>query len=382
MKTNSLRLVALALSVLVTLGAGAQKVNKVAAMQKVGTQTVIRSTDPRLPHTLVYFDHEVNLAEMPAEVRAFMGSYEEAVTRIENGSDPEEILPICAATGDVTVGPILGDIEFDQGTPYNDKCPVLNGGRAVTGCVATAMAEIMTFWQYPSVGKGTATYTGSRGATTYNFADHPFDWTKIKHTYKNGNYSTQEASAIAELMLSCGASVNMNYNAAGSGANSDNVLPALRDIFGYDPAIGHLHDATDEQIATIWVLRMKREFDANRPVYYAGSNQTSGHAFVIDGYRTEGDVTYFHVNWGWNGSMNGWFLISNLKPDDVNYSAYSNDCIYNIYPLGAGIDNVKNDDPARLDLTKPVYTILGTKIPAESMQRGQIYIQGGHKFVW
>ena len=234
MKTNSLRLVALALSVLVTLGAGAQKVNKVAAMQKVGKQSVIRSTDPRLPQTLVYFDHEVNLAEMPAEVRAFMGSYEEAVTRIENGSDPEEILPICAATGDVTVGPILGDIEFDQGTPYNDKCPVLNGGRAVTGCVATAMAEIMTFWQYPSVGKGTATYTGSRGATTYSFADHPFDWTKIKHTYKNGNYSAQEGAAIAELMLACGASVNMNYNAAGSGANSDNVLPALRDIFGYD----------------------------------------------------------------------------------------------------------------------------------------------------
>lgn len=381
-----LRLLAVALLAATTLSAAAQtdvRVNKVLRAHKQGNKTVLRSSDNRLPQDIVRFDREEDVANLPEEVRSFLSSYEEALRRIDEGAEPSQVISVDpnAAYQTIEVGPILGDIMFDQGTPYNDKCPIINNARAITGCVATAMAEIMAFWKFPDVGTGSTTYTGSRGAETYNFAEHPFDWNKIISTYKY-DYTAAQGNAIAELMLACGASVNMNYNSSGSGAQSDKVLPALRDFFGYDPAIEYLHDAPDDIISTVWVAVLKKEFDNNRPVYYAGSSQTAGHAFVMDGYKIEGTDVYFHVNWGWNGLYNGWYLITNLRPEDTNYSAYSNDIVFQIYPLGAGVENTKAETATQLDMNAPVYTILGNKIPASSMQRGMIYIQNGRKFVW
>ena len=360
------------------------RVNKLLKAQKVQGKTVLKAQDRRLPQNVVIFDNPVDVASMPQEVRDFLSSYDEALRRIdEEGADPASVLSIGQSLATTTeVGPILGDIEFDQGTPYNNNCPIVSNARAITGCVATAMAQIMTFHQYPSVGTGTTTYTGSHGAETFVFADHPFDWNNILHTYKNGGYTAAQANAVAELMLACGASVNMNYTANASGANSEKVLPALRDNFGYSTQMEYLHDAEDNIIQTVWVEVLKAEFDQNRPVYYAGSTQTSGHAFVLDGYKVEDGQTYFHVNWGWNGSYNGWFLITRLKPQNENYSAYSNDLIVNIVPKGAGIDNTDAETALQVDMNAPVYTILGNKMPASSMQRGMIYIQNGRKFVW
>ena len=381
-----MRSLAVMVFAVMAMGAFAQsdvRVSNVLRAQKMGKQTVLRSTDSRLPQDVVRFDREEDVANMPQELRDFLGCYEEALRRMDEGAEPSQVLSVdpYASFQTTEVGPILGDIEFDQGTPYNDKCPIINNARAITGCVATAMAEIMRFWKYPSVGTGSATYTGSKGAQTYNFADHPFDWNNMLPTYKH-DYTATQASAVAELMLACGASVNMNYAYDGSGAHSENVLPALRDYFGFDPSIEYLHDATDDIISTVWVVVLKNEFDNGRPVYYAGSNQTSGHAFVMDGYRTDGSDVYFHVNWGWNGAYNGWYLITYLRPQDVNYSAYSNDLVYRIFPRGMGVENTEAEVATKLDMNAPVYTILGNKIPASSMQRGMIYIQNGRKFVW
>jgi len=379
-------LAAMAMSVAVP-SASAQsevKANKLLKAQKISGKTVLKSNDSRLPQTLAYFDHEVDMNNLPQEVRSFLRSYEEAVRRIEQGASQNEVLLIGTATTNDSVGPILGDIEFDQGTPYNNKCPYLNGARAVTGCVATAMAQIMTYYRYPAKGTGTATYTGSSGQTTYNYNDHPFDWNNILHQYK-GNYTTEQGNAVAELMLACGASVNMNYNYDGSGANSEKVLPALRDIFGFDPAIEYsAPDPVGDPIQNaVWTEAFKMEFDAKRPVYYSGGTQADGHAFVLDGYKVVNNITYFHVNWGWSGGFNGWFLLTALcpHPGEAGYS-YRNQCVYQIFPLGAGIDNTKESGALKVDMDAPVYTILGSKIPASSMQRGMIYIQNGRKFVW
>lgn len=381
-----LRLLAVALLAATTLSAAAQtdvRVNKVWRAQKLGKQTVLRSTDSRLPQNVVMFDHEEDLSKAPQEFLDFLESYEEALARMDAGEDASSVISIeRTATLEDSVGPILGAIAFDQETPYNDKCPIINSGRAVTGCVATAMAEIMTFWKYPAVGVGTTTYTGSNGAQTYNFADHPFDWDHILPTYTRGNYTSTQANAISELMLACGASVNMNYSAEGSGAASEKAFTALRDYFGYDSSIEYLHDAEDNIIQTVWVAVLKSEFNAGRPVYYAGSTQRDGHAFCMDGYKTDGSTVWFHVNWGWNGAYNGWYLISFLKPKEKNYSAYSNDIIFNIFPPGSAIENTEEEVATKVNMNAPVYTILGNKIPASSMQRGMIYIQSGRKFVW
>ena len=390
MKTKiQLRGLAVVLLAGLTLTAMAQsdvRVGKALRMQKVGGKTLLKSTDNRLPLTVAKFDHEVDYATLPQEVRDFLSSYDEALRQIDNGSEIASVLSVdpSASYQETTVGPLLGAIEFDQDTPYNNHCPVLNNGRAVTGCVATAMAQIMTYWKYPSVGVGSTTYTSSTGAQTFNFPDHPFEWKNILDTYTPGNYTAVQANAIAELMLACGASVNMNYSSDGSGADSRNVAPALSNFFGYDPSIEHLRDATESIITTIWVACLMDEIDHNRPVYYAGSNQIEGHAFVIDGYQTEGNAVYFHVNWGWSGHGNGYYLITNLRPEGgtINYSAYSNDFILNIFPKGAGIENTVADVAQRVDMNAPVYTILGNKVPASSMQHGMIYIQNGRKFVW
>ncbi len=384
MKHPVLTILSLTAFVLSASAQSEMKVNKVLRLQQFGNKSVLTSTDSRLPQAVVEFDHATDMTDMPQEVLDFLSSYEEASRRIEAGADPASVLSIdrspSAALED-SVGPLLGDIAFDQGTPYNDRCPVINNARAITGCVATAMSELMAFWQYPSVGTGTATYTGSNGAQTFNFADHPFDWDNILPTYTAGHYTSAQAGAIAELMLAAGASVNMNYNSNGSGANSERVLPALRDVFGYSPSMEFLHDASDDIIATVWVACLKKEFNEGRPVYYSGATQTSGHAFVIDGYKTSNGNVLFHVNWGWNGSYNGWYLITSLRPQNENYSSYRNDFVFNIRPKGEGIDHIASSE-TRIDMNAPVYTILGNKIPANSMQRGMIYIQNGRKFVW
>lgn len=359
------------------------KVNKLLKAQKINGKSVLKSNDSRLPQVVAYFDHEVDMQNLPKEVRSFLSSYDEAVRRIDEGVSADEVLMMDGTGTNTVVGPVLGDIEFNQDAPYNNKCPYINGGRALTGCVATAMSQIMTFYQYPAVGTGTTTYTGSSGEATYNFADHPFNWSNILHQYK-GVYTNAQGDAVAELMLACGASVKMNYNTDGSGANSEKVAPALRDYFGYDSQIAYAQpDPSQETQYTIWTTRLRREFDANRPVYYSGGTQTDGHAFVIDGYKEENGVTYFHVNWGWSGAYNGYFLLTGLRPKSTESGySYRNQCVYNIFPLGSGIENTKESGTWKVDMDAPVYTVLGTKIPATNMQRGMIYIQNGRKFVW
>lgn len=387
MKTNIERMLAVVMMAAMAMGAMAQsdvRVSKVLRAQKLGKQTVLRSMDSRLPQNVVMFDREEDLSNAPQEFRDFLESYEEALTRMDAGEDPAAVISIERSnTGMDSVGPLLDPIMFDQGTPYNDKCPVINGGRAVTGCVATAMAQVMTYWKYPDVGTGSATYTGGKGIQTYNFADHPFDWNNILPTYTLSNYTTAQGNAIAELMLACGASVNMDYSAEGSGSHIEYVHTAMPTYFKYDPAIEYLHDAETNIIELVWVAALKREFNAGRPVIYSGMPASGdGHAFCLDGYKTDGTTVWFHVSWGWNGHYNGWYLITNLKPSSTNYSLRHNEMLINVFPLGLGVENTKEEVATKLDMNAPVYTILGNKIPASSMQRGMIYIQNGRKFVW
>ena len=125
--------------------------------------------------------------------------------------------------------------------------------------------------------------------------------------------------------------------------------------------------------------------DAGHPVIYAGSsgNAITGHCFVVDGYKFDAaGNTYFHINWGWSGLNDGWFLITAFQPtpDETNYSYYRNSMVYDIYPpTGTGVDNTSSN---KLDLTMPVYNILGQQVNVNQLQRGMIYIQKGRKFVW
>ncbi len=214
--------------------------------------------------------------------------------------------------------PLLGSIKWDQYPYYNADCPVdagagTFGGRDVTGCVATAMAQVMKYWSWPTTGVGTHSYSSSSygtlsatfGSTTYNWAAMP-------------NSVTSASPAVATLMYDAGVSVDMNYTATESSAyvidaacpiGYSNAEEALKNYFNY---VSTLHGEVRAGYAdATWISMLKTEIDANRPVIYYGTGTSGGHCFVFDDYDASSN---FHVNWGWSGVSNGYFPIDALDP--------------------------------------------------------------------
>lgn len=334
--------------------AGAQSLkplNKVAKFERTDNQqTILRSLDERMPDILGIFDQAEDINNLPAPVADFLENYQRALKEIEEGGDANDIFMLDKIVAETTdsVGPVLGEIAFNQGYPYNDQCPYIGtDGQAVTGCVATAMAEIMRFWKYPNCGKGEAVYTSSQGAKTFEYSKHPFDWDNILPTYDNVDFTGAQKDAIANLMLACGASVRMNYSAEGSGTQSELVPDAMTKIFGYSKDI-YRYDfrsqPTDRDYEEL-IDDLMYEFDNNRPVYYAGQGTKGGHAFVADGYKITDNKTYFHINWGWGGSGNGWFLLTRLDSGDDVYSNLPQVIVSIIPGDGVGVENLENNEP-------------------------------------
>ena len=301
-------------------------------LEKIAGHHVLKSTGEQAV-LLAEFDQDEDINNMPAEVRSLLDTY------IGVESDDAAFIQFSLAEND-SVGPLLGKIEYDQTTPYNDLCPIINGGRAVTGCVATAMAQIMRYWKHPRVGTGEATYTSSSGAATYVFSQHPFDWDNMLEQYTYSvtgypKYNDTQATAVANLMLACGASVNMNYEKDASGSNIQNSYNALRTYFGYSQNMKYYE--SDSPNWEDWTENLQEQFDKGLPVLYAGTATSGGHAFVLDGYKIEpissGTRTMFHVNWGWSGHYNGWYLLRKLQPDGDNYSNTNQRVIIDIRPV-------------------------------------------------
>ena len=198
---------------------------------------------------------------------------------------------------------------WDQDPGYNDLCPYdYNANQlTVTGCAATAMAQIMRYWEYPSHGVGSNSYTPSAhpeyGVQSVNFAQATYDWTAMPlHS---------SSAEVAKLMYHCGVSVNMDYNIAangGSSAYNTSLVPAFKNYFNYKTT------ATlqwKDYYSGNWTDLLKTELNAGRPIEYNGSGSGGGHAFVCDGYDSS---NYFHFNWGWSGSNDGFYSLSNLVP--------------------------------------------------------------------
>lgn len=224
-----------------------------------------------------------------------------------------------SATSEVVVEPLI-QTKWNQESPYNSYCPK----GTVTGCVATAMAQVMKYWNYPTQGQGSHAYTPENhpeyGEQSANFGETTYDWANMTNTYGSSSTDIQK-KAVATLMYHCGVAVDMNYGPSsegGSGAYSEIVPSAWVNYFKYAQSASKIsRDAyTDSQ----WIAFLKNELNESRPLYYSGSNTNSGHAFVCDGYRSD---NYFHFNWGWGGydgsygsthGNNGYWAIGALSP--------------------------------------------------------------------
>ena len=211
-----------------------------------------------------------------------------------------------------TISPILGQTIWGQGKPFNNQCPQINGERTVTGCVATALSQIMYVHKYPTKGTDSHSYTteSKKLNVSANFGNTTYDWANMIPNY-SGSYTTTQANAVATLMHHVGVAADMDYTVDGSGAVSSIALAAITKYFGYDKAINVLPKDFMKEESLLQAIAT--DLQAGRPVYFSGVTvNREGHAFVCDGMKSDG---YLHINWGWNGMANGYFAISALAPE-------------------------------------------------------------------
>ncbi len=231
------------------------------------------------------------------------------------------------------VGPLL-TARWHQGYPYNLDCPMGDGGRCVVGCVATACAQIMQYWQWPPLGLGSSSYywsgDNSCGGSTPGqqlTVDHSdsYDWDNIPDNCQSLCNSAERA-ALAELNYEVGVSINMDYGACASGAYSSYVLAAFPDHFRYDPSITQRFRSSYS--ANNWFTLIQDEINAGRPMYYT----ISQHAIVCDGWRVVEESQQYHFNYGWADIHNAWYALDGLYCNWEGCNYMNEALIKNIMP--------------------------------------------------
>lgn len=207
--------------------------------------------------------------------------------------------------------PDLITTKWGQDAPFNSVIPKKgNTNRSfVTGCTATAMAQVMKYYNYPEKGTGTKSYYDDETSVDFaaDFENTQYDWDNMLDSY--ASYNKNQAQAVGTLMYHCGVSLNMSYDLGGSSASTFNIPDALATYFGYDKS-GYSAERkfyTDEE----WEDMIYNELSNGRPVIYGGNNKAypySGHAFVCHGYNAYNRK--YAINWGWNGAYDGYFALT------------------------------------------------------------------------
>ena len=276
---------------------------------------VIASGDDRTPAILGYSDHGIfDVTRLPSNVRQWLDGYARQMEWLDSAPQEQATARSQAPTVKITIGPLLST-QWNQDQPYNLSCP----NNCMTGCVATAMAQILYYH---------AQQTGEPAELQESIADYTTSsygykvtgvekgtailWDEMLPDYANSStVDDVKKKAVADLMFYCGASVNMDYSTGASEASSRNVPSALTRYFGYDKGI---HIVSREKWSqTEWNNMIYNELKENRPVFYDGSSSDGGHAFIVDGFDGE---ELFHINWGWGGFCDGYFLLSIANPID------------------------------------------------------------------
>lgn len=411
--------------------------------------------------TLLAFDNKSRFSSksLPPHIESWIKGYERFTINSSDGKKELERWMKASQTGNEDVPPLLGNREWGQDNPYNLLCPTVDGKNCPAGCVATALAQIMSYHQWPTSGTGSITYTTATIGidVSHDFENTVFEWDKLLDSYipledlsshdetlisnnlyflnsidvdnnsiplskcyisisgltvmgkssfegevvllateENGNFASKASSSVSvvsrssgrilnnksfllyvpsdlsdgeyrlycavrsnntnewslsnakgrdnyivflkqgntfsidgeeypccpttenvlpvsNLLRAVGAAVKMDYDIGGSGSNDTNAAEGMVKYLKYDSdlTVASPDTYTDEQ----WHEILQQELMEGRPVYYSGQGIESGHAFVIDGFRTADDGTiYYHVNWGWEGLCNGYYLLNMLRP--------------------------------------------------------------------
>lgn len=272
---------------------------------------VIVSGDDEMTELVGYAENGFFDAEnVPPQMQLWLDGYAEYVAAVQSGKAKARKI-LLSDSPSVVVEPLV-TTKWNQDAPFNNFAPEYtddnnNTQRCATGCAATAMAQIMKFHNWPEHGVGHYSYEHqSFGTISSNFSEHVYDWTNMIDRYNNGEYSSEQADAVALLMKDCGVSLNMNYGPV-SGASIYSYYPAFKNYFRYSSRTVNRSGCETAEFTKI----ITDELQEGRPIIYCGTGEDGGHAFVVDGY----DTNYFlHVNWGWGGYSDGYFDMNYMDP--------------------------------------------------------------------
>jgi hypothetical protein len=272
---------------------------------------VIVSGDDEMTELVGYAENGFFDAEnVPPQMQLWLDGYAEYVAAVQSGKAKARKI-LLSDSPSVVVEPLV-TTKWNQDAPFNNFAPEYtddnnNTQRCATGCAATAMAQIMKFHNWPEQGVGHYSYEHqSFGTISSNFSEHVYDWTNMIDRYNNGEYSSEQADAVALLMKDCGVSLNMNYGPV-SGASIYSYYPAFKNYFRYSSRTVNRSGCETAEFTKI----ITDELQEGRPIIYCGTGEDGGHAFVVDGY----DTNYFlHVNWGWGGYSDGYFDMNYMDP--------------------------------------------------------------------
>ena len=279
---------------------------------------VIVSGDDSLTELVGYSDSgSFDPDNMPDNMRSWLQAYSGYVASVQAGDSKAKRQQLGNVTT-IVVRPFV-TTEWNQGEPYDRLTPLLdNGAHCATGCVATAMAQVMKYYEWPERGEGSNSYEyDPYGTLSMDFSQSVYDWENMldiySSYYEEGNivpeYNDGQAGAVAKLMYDCGISVNMMYGGS-SGAYDPAIPNAFKSYFKYKSDIYYRDNMSSKEFMDV----LLSELDEKRPVLICGAGLGGGHAFVGDGYDSN---NFVHINWGWGGYSDGYFNVNYLDPEGL-----------------------------------------------------------------
>ena len=293
-----------------------------------GKGFVIVSGDERMAPVLAYSDGgDFDADKVPDNIKAWLSLYEKEYSTLGAKSKTYATPSDGSVVGETeSVAPFLNS-KWGQGKPYNELCPEYKPGvKAVTGCGATAMAQCMYYYRYPTKGTGSHSYTTETYglSQSWNYGSHTLQWNLMKNDYTTNGNSDEEVAAIAELLYGCGVAADMDYDVE-SGSFQRDVMAGMSKYYGYDKDMAIIK--RENMAAADWHKALTNELKAKRPmIMSAHTKGNAGHMFVIHGYKVNaGEDPYYYINWGWSGNFDGYFMMPDLCYDGIDANTLSED---------------------------------------------------------
>ena len=294
----------------------------------VGDGFVILSADDRVKPVLAYSTQSAfDTTHMPEALRDWLEETRQQVCSVistvkssvpaNQASWTSLYQTVPTQSRAVVVAPLLSTT-WNQNAYYNNACPADSlgpNGHVYAGCVATMMAQVIRYWQYPSHGLGSKSYTLMKyGTLAVNFGNTQYRYNLMPNQISSSSASNQ-INEVSKLIYHCAVSVSMQFGPGVSGAALEDVNGSLQNYFGYSP--GTFRKRSD-YADSAWISMMKAELDLLHPIMYRGNGPNGGHAFVCDGYDSDG---LFHFNWGWGGFDDGYFNINSLVTTHYTFNS-------------------------------------------------------------